>query len=183
MRFLFILSLLFFSASCRSSDEKDVVSIEAQILECMEATFQKNESNLSVALENLEDTLIKNGLLESSSGESYYNLLLMVQGLEKVPLSWNESLKKISDNLYESFNSECLEKIKTNNSTSYKESKFNQLEEEFDKIQELNNFNILEIYTSVLTTKDCEKPLYKAIILLMFVDISSPGIPVDVPDN
>lgn len=180
--FLYLILFIHLSA-CQSNNDSENQDIDTQIMECIKASFTEENIDISKKMLELEDVLIEDEVLVANTGEAYYALLTTVRDSEEPLFKWNSSLEALSNHWFDANHNTCIDALKTNDSLEYQQSKYNQIQESLRNLEELNYDLMSNVYKTVLTPSDCEKPLYKTLILFFIIGICEPGIPVNLPSE
>jgi len=172
-----ILITTFIALKCLFTFGQSNETLECILFDCLVENFKDKGINIKYELNELENYLIKNKLIESSSGEAYFNFYKKVEESNDFPVILDkERFSKISNvNLQKSYSNDCLEKIFELNPEEIKTSKFYKLyliNQGTNIDSELSLSNIAKNITSILTPKDLETPYYRASLLLSIIHIS-----------
>lgn len=168
MKQLIIIVTLFLSlSSCGQSRDKDIESI---LHGCLTHSYKNQGVDINSELAKLEDYLIEDGSLKSSSGQSYYDFFNQI--VEHNDINTTVDNKKF-DGVYkltpsEFYSVDCLEQIKSIDTTAFKKSKYYQMTVEIQKasLNGVTPSRIARAILSVLDPSDFEKPYYRDIALL-----------------
>lgn len=181
IKFIFLLLTITVIACAKNPYE-----VEDVLYQCMVDKYAEKNVDLDVELEKFETYLIEEHILESKSGDAYFDLYsdmtrfppldINIYGYNFENLNAIEAYELISDN--------CLAHI---DSSIIKKSKVYTLDKETVRYythQETTEFNsIFEVYQSVIGPEEYEHFFYKLRVLFMVrytADIEG-GIPLTMP--
>jgi len=169
-----IVFLLAGLTSCGQKKDK----IETVLLNCLESSYNEIEVELNRELDELEKYLIDKGTLNSSAGQSYYDLYKQVVEINDIPNELNidkfENLIKLKPNEY--YSNICLQSLTKIDSSEITASKYYQLTLKMQEVAskgEISPSSIANAIISVLTPSDFDNPYYRAIALLTIANTSN----------
>ena len=152
--------------------------IENILLDCLESSYNEIGVDLNSELNNLEKYLIENGILQSNSGQSYFDFYKRVAEINDNPNELDigkfENLMKLKPNEY--YLSSCLENLKKIDSTEIMNSKYYQMTSKMQEVVangEITPSSVANAIISVLKPLDFDKPYYRAIALLTILNTSN----------
>ncbi len=164
-----ILQILF---SCTAKEEK----IEQKLYHCIKVSYANENIDIESELKAFEKSLIESGYLESTSGESYYNLFKKIEEQDDMTIMLNaekyEKIIVVSPRQY--YSPECLSNLKGIDSIDLVNSKPYMISKKLNQLE--TDFSIAKVakaFTSVLNSEDFETKYYKTISLLVFVQLAS----------
>jgi hypothetical protein len=151
---------------CQSLDEQ----IESALINCLKDSYSQKGVDIISELDKLEKFLIKNELINGSSGQDYYNFYINVVDKNDIDFTIDkERFEKIyriqSTNRYPVNCLDTLELIDTSNSDT---SKFDLLQKKLHSIstESLNPSLVASSITEIIEPSDFERPYYRAMALL-----------------
>ena len=165
--FFLIATLLLLLTSCGQPSNSE---IEPILLKCLIQSYQNKQIDINSELDKLEDYLIENGSLKSSSGQSYYDFYNQIVELDDIPVTLDydkfENIYKLTPS--EFYQVDCLEQLKGIDTTAFKKTKYYQMTVAIQKatVNGATPSKIASAIISVLNLSDFEEAYYRDIALL-----------------
>jgi hypothetical protein len=158
----FLLTLLIPLLSCTQSKENQIESV---LFDCLIKSYNEHQIDIEQELNTLENYLIKNKSLKSSSGQSYYEFYSKITELNEIPATINhkefENIFKLSPNEY--YSNDCLNKLIQLDSLNIVDSKYFKLNLALQNAAQNKKSpaNLAKAITSALDSSDFNKSYYK----------------------
>lgn len=172
------ITIILFLLNGLTSYAQEKEEVETILLDCLENSFNEIHIDLNRELEELEQYLIYNGMLNSSSGQSYYEFYKQVVEINNIPNELDidkfDNLIKLKPNEY--YSNSCLQRLTKTDSIDTVNSKYFLMTlkiQEMETTGKTSLSSVAEVITSVLTPSDFDKPYYRTITLLAIVNTSS----------
>lgn len=177
MKYLITTTILILTLiSCHQTKESELNSI---LLDCIIQSYQEKDIDIISELDELEDYLIESKYLKTSSGQSYYDFFQKIIQINEIPATLDidrfENIYKLTPDKF--YNADCLEKLKSIDSTVIVKSKYHQMKLSMQKASSkgINPSNMARAITEVLTPADFEHPYFRATALLSIAYTSDIG--------
>lgn len=153
-------------------------SLESILYECLNEGFKSKGIDIELELNELENELIRNNILETSSKESYFNFYKKVVESNDIigKIDYRKFEKILSVKIQEYYSKECLDRILLLDSMTIKASKYYQLNEKNNESALNGKISPSIISRNIVTTlspQDFENKYYRANALLSILHIIS----------
>lgn len=141
--------------------------VENDLYECLDSEYASLGLDLNTYLDSIEEEMINQGILSTESGESKLNYYRKVMQTNEVPSTKSFSSFNKIHSVHRIVNSnKCVNEISRLDEILFQKSKYFQLVNKMENLDDINPSNVAECYVSIIDEDDLETKFYRAWFIL-----------------